>query len=54
MKQCSTAEKLIESIDKAYKKFIEEFKIILEELRDKHSSDVDKRLLKYYLIHWGG
>ncbi|MGE6617765.1 ClbS/DfsB family four-helix bundle protein [Bacillus mycoides] len=52
MKQYSNAEELIESIDKAYKKFIEEFKVIPEELRDKHISQVDKspsEILSYQL-----
>ncbi|WOA66446.1 ClbS/DfsB family four-helix bundle protein (plasmid) [Bacillus mycoides] len=52
MKQYSNAEELIESIDKAYKKFIEEFKVIPEELRDKHISEVDKspsEILSYQL-----
>lgn len=52
MQQYSNAEELIESIDKAYKKFIEEFKVIPEELRDKHISEVDKspsEILSYQL-----
>lgn len=52
MKQYSNAEELIESIDKVYKKFIEEFKVIPEELRDKHISEVDKspsEMLSYQL-----
>lgn len=52
MKQYSNAEELIESIDRAYKKFIEEFKGIPEELRGKHISEVDKspsEILSYQL-----
>ncbi|MFB0830639.1 ClbS/DfsB family four-helix bundle protein [Brevibacillus laterosporus] len=52
MQPYSNAEELIESIDKAYKKFIEEFKVISEELRDKHISEVDKspsEILSYQL-----
>lgn len=52
MKQYSNVEELIESIDKSYKKFIEEFKVIPEELRDKHISEVDKspsEILSYQL-----
>ena len=52
MKQYSNAEELIESINKAYKKLIEEFREIPEELRDKHITEVDKspsEILSYQL-----
>lgn len=52
MKQYANAEELIKSIDKAYKKFIEEFKVIPENLRGKHISEVDKtpsEILSYQL-----
>nr|WP_255444849.1 ClbS/DfsB family four-helix bundle protein [Bacillus sp. TE8-1] len=52
MKQYANAEELIKSIDKAYKKFIEEFKVIPENLRGKHTSEVDKtpsEILSYQL-----
>jgi hypothetical protein len=52
MKQYSNAEELIKSINESYKKFIEEFKMIPEELRDKHINEVDKspsEMLSYQL-----
>ncbi|MBU5267097.1 ClbS/DfsB family four-helix bundle protein [Virgibacillus proomii] len=52
MKQYLNAEELIESINESYKKFIEEFKGIPEELRDKHITEVDKspsEMLSYQL-----
>ncbi|MHA4262678.1 ClbS/DfsB family four-helix bundle protein (plasmid) [Bacillus cereus] len=52
MKQYANAEEFIKSIDKAYKKFIEEFKVIPENLRSKHISEVDKtpsEILSYQL-----
>ncbi|WP_242277259.1 ClbS/DfsB family four-helix bundle protein [Bacillus cereus group sp. BfR-BA-01446] len=52
MKQYANAEELIKSIDKAYKKFIEEFKVIPENLRGKRISEVDKtpsEILSYQL-----
>ncbi len=52
MKEYANAEELIKSIDKAYKKFIEEFKVIPEELGGKHISVVDKtpsEILSYQL-----
>lgn len=52
MKQYANAEEFIKSIDKAYKKFIEEFKVIPENLRGKRISEVDKtpsEILSYQL-----